>query len=85
MTEEQKRARRILIEANLGPEVPAKIDYATWLRDQPDDWQDRILGREKAARFRAGDLVVERYTDPPSVAFTLEDLAAGADVGRTDD
>lgn len=81
-----RAARRALIEAALGPEVSSKqLRYEEWLRDQPPVWQDRILGRDRAEKFRAGELRIDRYTDPPSDYFSLADLAAGADVGRTDD
>lgn len=38
-----------------GP-VPAKTDFAEWLRDQPHGTQDEVFGKTRAAAWRSGDL-----------------------------
>lgn len=51
-------------------------DFGAWLRSQPPAVQDRALGRRRAERYRAGELQIDRFTDPPGAPLTLEQLAA---------
>lgn len=75
MTRDEKLA---LLRARLGAPI-GKVDFPTWLREQPPEVQNRALGRRRAERFRRGELRVERFTDPPGAPLDLEQLAAGVD------
>lgn len=70
-TRAEKRAH---LEQRLGGR--GERDYGAWLRSQPPAVQDRVLGRRRAERYRAGDLHIDRFTDPPGAPLTLEQLAA---------
>lgn len=59
--------------ASMNGQVPADQDYDTWLRKQPRDLQDDVLGTEKAKLFRAG-LKVDRFTDRKGAELTLDQL-----------
>ena len=45
-----------------GP-VSAKRTYSGWLRDQPAEFQDQVLGKERGKLFREGGLSLDRFTD----------------------
>ncbi len=68
--------KRAELEQRLGEDHEVET-YNTWLRRQPFEVQDRILGRVRAARFRAGKLSVTRWTDHGG-PLTLEQLASRA-------
>ncbi|WP_404415521.1 minor capsid protein [Brevundimonas vesicularis] len=48
--------------------------YAEWLRMQPPEVQDDILGVAKAKLFRAGKLTLDRFTDRTGRVLTLDQL-----------
>lgn len=65
----RKRVRELT-----GP-VPASETYQTWLKKQSHDFQDEILGVEKAKLFRDGDLTLDKFVDMASGReFTLDEL-----------
>lgn len=79
-----RASRRAAIETALGAAVDPRLTFGAWVATQPAAVQDSVLGPRRAARFRAGTLVVDRYTDPPLPGLTLEQLAAtlGLDLGE---
>lgn len=48
--------------------------YPEWLRNQPADVQDDILGVTRAKLFRSGDLQLDRFVDRKGVTLTLPEL-----------
>lgn len=48
--------------------------YSDWLKRQPPEVQDDILGVRKAQLFRAGKLTLDRFTDNAGRVLTLEEL-----------
>lgn len=54
--------------------VSGKIDYEDWLRGQPPEVQDDILGTGKAEVFRRGDLPLGKFVDENFKPLTLEQL-----------
>lgn len=80
LTEAEQRARiRAAKRSWLGepePQASAPPSYPDWLAVQPPDVQDRALGPHRAAKFRAGELPITRFTDPPLPPMSLEQLAA---------
>lgn len=56
-----------------GP-VSAKTDFAQWLQDQPQAAQDEVLGKTRAAAFRAGDLSMRDMLGKDLQPLTLEEL-----------
>lgn len=59
--------------ASMNGQVPADTDFDGWLRKQPRDVQNDVLGDKKADLFRAG-LKVERFTDRKGAELTLDQL-----------
>lgn len=59
--------------ASMNGQVPADQDYDTWLRKQPRDFQDDVLGKTKADLFRSG-LKADRFTDRKGAELTLDQL-----------
>ncbi len=69
-----RAAKRAWLEERMGPPAPRE-DFPTWLAAQAPDAQDRALGADRATRFRAGELAITQFTDPPGRPLTLEQLA----------
>lgn len=55
-----------------GP-VDARTTYNSWLKRQPSDFQDDVLGPERAKLFRQG-LSVDRFTDDKGRVLNLKQL-----------
>lgn len=55
-----------------GP-VSSQTTYNSWLKGQPKDFQDEVLGTERADLFRGG-MNVDKFTDDAGRALTLEQL-----------
>lgn len=58
-----------------GP-VDAKTSYNSWLKRQPKDFQEDVLGVERARLFRSGKLHLDRFTDDLGRPYTLDELKA---------
>lgn len=56
-----------------GP-VDANLDFSDWLRNQPHEVQDDILGPTRAELFRAKKIQIDRFTDARGNVLTLEQL-----------
>lgn len=48
--------------------------YPEWLRKQPKDVQDDILGATRAKLFRSGEIELDRFVDRKGVTLTLPEL-----------
>ncbi len=59
----------------LGP-VSGQTTYAGWLRNQGAQFQDEVLGVERAKLFRSGEVTLDRFTDDSGRVYTLEELRA---------
>lgn len=71
-----RAAKRAWLDQQLGAAGPPVRDFGAWIRAQPEQVQDLALGPRRARQLRAGELAVDRYTDPPGPPLTLEQLAA---------
>ena len=60
--------------ASLTGQMPASMTYQDWLRKQPKDVQEDILGVSKAKLFRSGSLPLDRFVDRAGHEYTLEQL-----------
>lgn len=56
-----------------GP-VDANLSFSDWLRAQPTDVQDDILGTARAELFRAKKIQIDRFTDARGNTLTLDEL-----------
>jgi SPP1 gp7 family putative phage head morphogenesis protein len=78
MTEKQRRreiaaVRRDWTARNVGS-VPARTTYQDWLKQQPADFQDDVLGKTKGKLFRDGDLKLTQFVDESGKTLTIADL-----------
>lgn len=58
-----------------GP-VSSQRTYSGWLKDQPKQFQDEVLGPERAKLFRSGAVPLDRFTDDAGRTLNLEQLRA---------
>lgn len=68
-----RTTKELWTKENIGT-VPTTITYDQWLRRQPSDFQDEVLGKKKAEKFRAGTSV-DRFVDRRGNTLTLKQLA----------
>ena len=59
--------------ASMNGQVSSELNYDRWLRKQPKQFQEDVLGREKAKLFRAG-LKMDRFVDDGGREFTLKEI-----------
>lgn len=59
-------------QSEIGP-VPQETTYDQWLRRQPQDFQDNVLGKSKAALFREG-MTLDKFVDRTGNEITLAQL-----------
>lgn len=59
--------------ASMNGQVPASETYDSWLRKQPREFQDEVLGKTKAQLFRAG-LTLPKFLNRRGDELTLEQL-----------
>ena len=59
--------------ASMNGQVSSELNYDGWLRKQPREFQDDVLGVQKARLFRKG-LTMERFVDKEGREFTLKEL-----------
>lgn len=60
--------------ASMDGPVSSQRTYSGWLKDQPKSFQDEVLGPERAALFRSGQIPLDRFTDEAGRTLTLEQL-----------
>lgn len=58
-----------------GP-VSAQTTYGGFLKRQSAEFQEEVLGVERAKLFRSGKVSIDRFTDDSGKVYTLEQLAA---------
>lgn len=51
-----------------------KTTYEEWLRRQPKEFQDDVLGEERGAIFRKGNLTLDKFVDQRGKTLTLDQL-----------
>jgi SPP1 gp7 family putative phage head morphogenesis protein len=68
--------RSVTIPRIRGMRRTPRTTYADWLKKQPPQVQDEVLGVAKAALFRTGNLTVDRFTDTTGKVLNLEELKA---------
>lgn len=59
--------------ASMNGQVADDITYDAWLRKQPREFQDDVLGKAKGDLFRAG-LTMDRYVTKAGDEYTLDQL-----------
>ena len=62
--------------ASMNGTVPAKTTFANWIKRQPAEIQDDVLGKTKGALLRRGGLEIGDFVNNKSHIFTLDELKA---------
>lgn len=55
-------------------QVPARVTYNEWLKDQTKDFQDQVLGKTRAEMFRNGDVTLDKFVARDNDVLTLDEL-----------
>lgn len=55
--------------------VPGSVNYEEWLRRQPHEFQDEVLGKTKGELFRKGGVTLDEFVTTRGKAVTLSQLA----------
>lgn len=62
--------------ASMNGQVPADMTYGEWLKRQPVDIQNEVLGEKRAALFRKGGLGMDKFVSRTGDELTLDQLRA---------
>jgi len=62
--------------ASAGGLVDANTTYGGWLKTQPKNVQDEVLGKERAKLFRSGKIKIGNFTDDSGKEYNLDQLKA---------
>jgi SPP1 gp7 family putative phage head morphogenesis protein len=60
--------------ASMNGQVAGDLTYSSWLRKQPKDFQEDVLGVKKAQLFRRGKIDLDRFVDRNGKELTLDQL-----------
>ena len=60
--------------ASMDGPVSAKRTYSGWLKDQPAEFQDQMLGKERGKLFRSGKIKLDQFVDQNYNPVSLEQL-----------
>lgn len=67
-------AKERWLEGEMGEDVEDE-GFGAWLREQPTEVQNEVLGEKRATAFRAGKLEVDKFVDDAR-PLTLDQLAS---------
>jgi SPP1 gp7 family putative phage head morphogenesis protein len=54
--------------------VDGRVNYNSWLREQPKNFQKEVLGDARTELFRKGELKMDKFTDKNFKTLTLKEL-----------
>jgi SPP1 gp7 family putative phage head morphogenesis protein len=60
--------------ASMNGLVPANVTYAQWIRRQPVEFQNEVMGKGKAALYRRGVVPMDKFIDRKYKPLTLDQL-----------
>lgn len=75
MDPEQAAKVKADTRASMDGQVPT-MDFDAWLKTKPEDFQDSLLGPQRAAMWRNGQVTMRQMTDQDNNPLTVEDLKA---------
>lgn len=64
------------LDKALDGSYPATTTYGDWLKKQPKDVQDAVLGKDKAELFRRGTVPLQSFSDQKGKLLSLKQLEA---------
>lgn len=62
------------VRASMNGQVPANLTYAQWIRKQPIEFQNQVMGKGKATLYRRGVVPMEKFIDSKYRPLTLDEL-----------
>lgn len=74
LREAYERFKGKKVQDMVGP-FPEPEVYASWLKSQPKDIQQDILGKDRAKLFNEGKLSLDKFVDYTGREYTLKELA----------
>lgn len=80
LIKEQYRIANVGERASMNGPVDARTTYGGWLKRQPKEFVDDVLGPKRAELFRSGKLRIDQFTDDLGRTLTLDELAARYDL-----
>lgn len=75
-TRSEKRALPTSTRASMNGEVSAKVTYPDWLRSQPKEFQDKVLGKERAALWRDNRITIDKMVTSQLKVRSVAELRA---------
>jgi len=54
--------------------VSGKVTYGGFLKRQSDEFQNKVLGPERAKLFRSGKVSIEKFTNDRGIPYSLDEL-----------
>lgn len=60
--------------ASMNGQVPSTMTYGQWLKKQPVEIQNDVLGVRRAQLWRQGKVKIDKFTDPQNRVLTLAQL-----------
>jgi SPP1 gp7 family putative phage head morphogenesis protein len=60
--------------ASMNGQVPADVTYGQWIKRQPVEFQNEVLGKGKATLYRRGVVPIEKFIDNKYRPLTLDKL-----------
>ena len=70
-------------QASMNGQVPAGLNYDEWLRTQPVEIQNRVLGRRVGRLYRAGRVEISDFVDASFNRLTIRDGLRRAGIDPT--
>lgn len=61
-------------QASMDGQIAGDITYSKWLKSKPADFQNEILGPERAKLFRNGGMTLDKFVDHNGKTYTLDEL-----------
>jgi hypothetical protein len=62
--------------ASMDGPVSNQTTYGGWLKGQSEEFQNDVLGPQRAQLFRSGKVKIDRFTDSNGRVLTLDELSA---------
>jgi SPP1 gp7 family putative phage head morphogenesis protein len=74
MSEEQRKGAVVRSRASMDGQIPKDKTYGEWLKTKPNEFQNKVLGINRANAFRSGQLQISDLTNQDNRPLTLEQL-----------
>jgi len=79
MSAEQRAGALVRARASMDGQVPDTMTYNEWLKKKPEQFQNKVLGVQRAQLFRDGNLQLRDLTNQDNRPLTVEQLNQAID------